>query len=402
MESICTHLKIGSPCRIGTKIYFCNITFNGVFYLDLKDYSIHFVHKFSFEPVHAARLSKNASLAYGHTIYFFPNYTDVILEYDILKGQEKAIPIPDFPGKFVDISGIARRGDKVYLFPTEIGKGIYQFDLQKQRVEKDMALSSLFCRDFLCSSGHILYDGKDCAWIGRYGGSQIVKVNLAEKQIEDNKVLEGIRIFVMCFDGNHHWILPMESTDIYEWDMEKDDLQIYTNEHIEWRKVDHIGRTPYSNLIFLEDEILVLNCYAKNIWRIDKQKKTIGDPLEFPEGFGLANRQFNGWPVYVQYTMLEDKVLLYPYAGNMLLIYDKNTKKMSGRNLTVSEEDVPYLREALRKNLTENRQCFEDGDFAPLEKFLDVIEIKRGKGETWEKGSMGRMIFQKCCGKEKG
>ena len=402
MERIQTHLKVGSSCRIESKIYFCNITFNGIFYLDLEDYSIHFVHKFSYEPDHAVRLSKDNSLVYGNAIYFFPNYTNIILKYDILTGREKAIPIPDFPDKFVDISGIARLQDTVYLFPAKLGKGIYAFDLQSEQVKKDTVLSSLFDVDFVSTSGHIFYDDKGCVWIGRYGSGQIVKVNLAEKRIEDNKVLEGIRIFIMCFDGSHCWILPIESTDIYEWDVEKDDVQIYTNGHMEWRKVDHTEEKPYSNLIFLEDEILVLNCYAKNIWRLDKQKKIIGDPVEFPKGFGMANRQFNGWPVYAQYTMLEDKVLLYPCAGNMLLIYDKNTKKMSGKDLLVSEEDVPYLRKALKGNLTGERQCFEDGDFATLERFLEEIEINDEKKEIREKGNTGRIIYQKCYGKKKG
>ena len=62
---------------------------------------------------------------------------------------------------------------------------------------------------------------------------------------------------------------PAYSTDIYEWDMENDTLQRYINKDISWRKKDCIGKQPYSNLVFLEDEILVLNCYAENIWRID-------------------------------------------------------------------------------------------------------------------------------------
>lgn len=393
MEEIWTHLKIGSTCRVENRIYFCNITFNGVFYLDIEDFTIHFVHRFSFAPDYAVRLSKDISLAYNHAIYFFPSYTNVILKYDILEQQEEAIPIPDFHDKLIDVSGIAKRQDMVYIFPAELEKGIYVFDLKKQQVKKDLELSSLFHSGFLCSSGHIFYDHEDCVLIGEYGGNQIVKINLATKRIIANQIVEGMQIFVMCFDGSHYWILPMESTDIYEWDMEKDILQKYTNEYVEWRRADYIGQRPYSNLVFLKDEILVLNCYAKKILRIDKEKKTIGNSVEYPEGFRLVNSQFSDWPVYARYTMLEDKVLLYPYAGNMLLIYDMASKKLVGKDLLVSEKEVPYLRKALKESFMEKSECIEDGDFGILESFADMVEKKNKNRQSRDNRKIGQGIW---------
>ncbi len=394
MKNIQTHLKIGSPVRVGNRIYFCNITFNGVFYLDIHDFTIHFVHKFSFEPVNAERLSKNASIEYHNAIYFFPNYTNVILKYDILKGQEKAIAIPYFRDKCINISGIAKRQDLVYIFPSELGKGIYIFDLKKEQVIKDEGLSGLFQSGFPCSSGHIIYDNKDCVWIGKHTGNELVKVNLITKQIVDNKKLEGMHVFVLAFDGSHYWILSMESTDIYEWDMENDFLQKYTNEHVEWRREDYIGHCPYSNLIFLEDEILVLNCYTEKILKINKEKKTIGEPIDFPEGFRLVNTKFMDWPVYALYTMLEDKVLLYPYAGNMLLIYDKAAKKMTGKDLLVTEETASYLGNVLEEKLKAAEEWCEDNDFEKLEYFTDMVK-ENGRGK--KKGireEIGKIILE--------
>lgn len=396
MEEIRTHLKIGSACRMGNRIYFCNITFNGVFYLDTRDFTIHFVHKFSFAPDGAVRLSKNNSLAYNHAIYFFPNYTNVILKYDILEQQEEAIPIPDCGDQFIDISGIAKRRDMVYMFPAELGKGIYVFDLKRQQVKKEPELSALFRSGFQCSSGHILYDNKDCVLFGKYGGNQLLKVNLAEKRISAEKILEGMKIYVMRFDGTHYWILQMESTDIYEWDMEQDILQKYTSEHVEWGREADIGRQPYSNLIFLEDEILVLNCYAKSILRIDKERKTIGNPVEYPEGFRLVNHGFRGWPVCARYTMLEDEILLYPYAGNMLLIYDIVAKKLFGKTLLVSEKEVPHIREALKESFMGKSESIEDDNWGMLKNFIAIVDKKTGK--DGDKGKTGRGIWDRLRG----
>lgn len=393
MQNISTHLKIGSNCMIKNRVYFMNITFNGLFYMDMKDFSIHFVHRFSYEPNCAARLSINGSLAYNNDIYFFPCDTNVILRYNIVEQQEEAIPIQDCYDEFIKISTVVRRKDMVYMFPNDLKNGIYVFDLKNQKAEKDKKLSSLFCSEFRCSKGNILYDDKDCILISRYGGNQLLKVNLVTKQVVAKKVVEGIQIYFMCFDGKHYWILPMESTDIYEWDMENDFFKKYINEHVEWRRRDYIGQRPYANLIFLEDEILVLNCYVKNILRIDKEKKTIGNPVEYPEGFGLVNSQFDGWPVYARYTTLEDKVLLYPYAGNMLLIYDKKTKRIFGRKLLVSEKEVFYLHEVLKANLTGKEMCIENDDFETLEEFVNAVEEDDEKRRITENKRIGNVVW---------
>ncbi len=393
MQIINTHLKVGSNCLVKNRVYFCNITFNGVFYLDTQDFSIHFVHKFSFHPDYAVELSLNASLAYNNDIYFFPNNTNVILKYSILKQREEFIPIQDCNDKFC-ISSAIRRQDMVYMFPKNLERGIYVFDLKNQRVEKDKKLSSLFCSEFRCSKGHIFYDNKDCVMIGRYGGSQLLKINLVTKQIVFEKVMEGMQIYCMCFDGKHCWILTMDSTDIYEWDMENDTLQRYINKDISWRKKDCIGKQPYSNLVFLEDEILVLNCYAENIWRIDRDKKSIGNPIKYPKKFRMVNNQFCYWPVYAQYTMLGDKVLLYPYAGNVLLVYDIKTKEVSGKDLLVSDQEIPYLKEVLIENFMEKGECLENDDFGKLESFTSMVKTNNRNGQVRNHEKVGQTVWE--------
>lgn len=397
MEDIRTHLKFGSNCLVDNNIYFFNRTFNGVFYLDLKDFSVHFVHKFDVEWAGTIGLSMNSEcLFYKGAIYFFPTKTNIIMKYDIVRQQEQIIEIPDFDDKDFNVTNIIQRHNRVYLFPTILKKGIFVLDLLKDKVIKDNTLSSLFKSDLCC--GNVLDVNKNSILLSMYNSNKAYEIDLNTAEMIDYSGMfqNDLKIFSIFFDGNNYWILQTESTDIYEWDKENGLLQKYTSESIVWE--DKIG-VPYSNLIFLDDEILVLNYSLKHILRINKKKKTIETPLLYPKGFRLVNNAFCHQNICDYYIVLEDKVLIYPCRGNMLLIYDKETKQLSGRELIVSEKEVPYLRQIVEESFIRNESAVENDDFGTLETFLCMIgkkENKRSAVQETCKKNIGQMICQEC------
>ncbi len=392
MGDIRTHLKFGSSCRIYNKIYFFNRTFNGVFYLDLKDFSIHFVHKFGCARADEAGLSMNSECLFcKDAIYFFPTETNVIMKYDIVRKCEQIIEIPDFDEQsFYVTNGIQRR-NRVYLFPTSLKKGIFVLDLLKDKVIKDNVLSSLFKSDLWC--GNVLEVNKNSILLSVYNSNKVYEIDLnTAKMIDYSGMFQNnIKIFSTYFDGNNYWVLQTESTDIYEWNKENGLLQRYTNESVIWE--DKIG-VPYSNLIFLDDEILVLNFCMKHIYRVNKEKKTIENPLAYPKGFRLVNNAFCNQNICENYIVLEDKVLIYPSRGNMLLIYNKETGQISGKELVVSEKEVPYLKEVLNQIFTRKEGCIENDDFGTLEEFIDTIEPNKRKEQSFDKKNIGLLIYQ--------
>ncbi len=395
MEDIRTHLKFGSSCRIDNNIYFFNRTFNGVFYLDLKDFSVHFVHKFDVEWAGTIGLSMNyESIFYKDAIYFFPTKTNVIMKYDIVRHQEQIIEIPDFDDKDFNVTNIIQRQNRVYLFPTTIKKGVFVLDLLEDKVKKDNALSALFKTDLWC--GNVLAVSKDSVLLSLFNSNKVYEINLdTAKMIDYSRMFHNnIKIFSIYFDGNNYWILQMESTDIYEWNKENGLLQKYKNESVIWE--DKIG-VPYSNLIFLDDEILVLNYSLKHILRINKKKKTIENPLLYPKGFRLVNNAFCNQNICDYYIVLEDKVLIYPCRGNMLLIYDKETKQLSGSELIVSEKEVPYLWQIVEESFIRNESAVENDDFVTLDVFLDMMKRKEESViQEKDKKNIGQLICQKC------
>ena len=281
------------------------------------------------------------------------------------------------------------------MFSSNLERGIHTFDLQTEKIDKEIELSRLFVSGFPC--GNIFFRNNYCVLLSMGGGNQFIEINLQTKEIVySKKFREDVKIFSVCFDGKNFWILQEGSTDIYEWNKEEDILQVYTNENAVWVDRQDI---PYSNLIFLENEILVLNCHMKNILRINKEKKTIGEPIAFPEGFEIVvENKFPGRPVCEHYTVLGDEVLLYPGNGNMLLIYDIATCQLSGKDISVSLEEDSALRETLKGSFMREAPFRERNNlWSTLDDYVNIIKADEDSGSiSFFKEQSGKLIYQNC------
>lgn len=397
MKKISTYLRVGSFIKIENKIYFMNLAFNGIFYIDLNDFSTHFVHKFTFEPASAVALSTGGCMYNDGVIYFFPNNMNAIMEYNIFTKKEMMIEIPYQNEKNFKFADAIRKGDMVYIFPFDICKGIYRFYFNEQKIEKDEELSLLFNSGFRCANVFLVQGNR--MLMGEYGGNRIVEVDLDMKKIVKVHIIAPeIKIFFICYDGNNYWILQTESLDIYEWNYQSNMIQVYTNKKITEEKGENIELPPYSNLIFLEDEILVLNNELKNIWRIHRGKNVIDHPINLPEKFQCVKYStFRGWPICDAYTILEEKVLLYSTRGNMMLIYDIKTKQLSGKEMLVSLDKDPYLDDVVKEIFEQNNNVInvEQEELYSMEAFVYTVTVKREiTRQLCEMDVIGKSIYQ--------
>lgn len=390
MSDIQLPLKCATYCRVEDRIYFMTPIFNGLFYLDIKDLSVHFVHSFSYGEASARGLS-SCSMLYAGSIYFFPNRANVIMKYDISKQEEQIIPIQGYSEEFFLTISAVKRGRFVYIFPYFLGKGVYKFDLQEQKVEKDKELSLLFPADAYCANIELVRDNS--ILLGMDQSDQLMEIDLDTKRIIYSKNLgRGIQIYSMYCEGNICWILSANMTDIYKWNRKTDTIEVYKNENVVWEETKEL---PYANMVFLEDEILVLNAHLKNILRINEEKKTIEEPIAFPEGFELVQEILPKSPVCGQYTVLEDTVLLYPGRGNMLLIYDKRTRRLTGKEWTVSEKEAPFLGEALREIYMQNKGWRGEKKFVrTLRNYVAVVETDKNSILSSDNAKIGQLIYR--------
>lgn len=389
MEAISAHLKFIGACQVENRIFFCNLAFNGIFYIDTVDYTIHYVCKFPDEPVSADRLSLCNGILYDNAIYFFPNFFNKILQYDVLGQKCQYINMGDCADNCM-ICSVVMKKNLVYMFPQELGQGIYIFDLNTQKVKRDKELSAPFVGGFYIRS-LVCYDNCDCVLVGEYGGGRLLKLNLETKQIVFSRTFKEFKFEGMMYNAGHLWILPMDSANIFEWDETGNRLKTYINENAEYT-----GIPIYTNLVFLEDEILTVNVSLKNIFRIDWKKGVIDSTIAFPEDIQTADSFFSGWPLYSGYMVLDDRVLFFPCAANSLLVYDRLTKRFTTESLQISEKEVPYLREVLREKIVCGKPLVESDELGTLDQFLDHLEINRDSGQRLKQGETGKRIHRNC------
>lgn len=390
MSDVKRYLQWFGNCRIGDKIYFVDMTFNGMFYLDLKDFSAHFVHSFSCAEADSVSLSF-CSKVYDGVIYFFPTNTNAIMKYDTLRNQEQIIPIRDCNCEFFLTAATIQWQKLVYLFPFDLSLGIYVLNLENNFVMKDDSLSKLFGKGFYCANALLSQNNR--VLIGLYGKNQIIEVNMETKKIVGNKKLgENTEIYTMYSEGNNCWILLINSADIYEWSRENDEIYVYTNENPIY--MTEKSRMPYSNLVFCEDEILVLNSMLKNIFRINKKNNRIEYPIIFPDGFKRIDYGNGFYSMLGDYTLLEDKVLIYPCWGNQLLIYDRKTKQIEGKEVVISGRKIPHFEKAFYKNCQKEGVYMETADVMTLESLMIVTKKEERKRKIMKNREIGKIIYQ--------
>jgi len=393
-EKIRTYIKFCQSCHVDNRVYFVNLTFNGIFYLDLRDLSIHFLGRVFNEPANAIGVSIGINVMYKELLYFFPHNASVIIQYNRLTQIMQEIHIPDFEDGYFHTADVIVWQNRIYIFSAELSKGIYVYDLQKQEIRKDQALSFLFTKSQdICVNTFLTQN--NCALLSLDGSNRLVEINLETGKIIQYRVVlpEGLQIYSVCFDGKHYWILPRNSLDIYEWDLKNNVVQIYRNENAEWDDNTGTSTVPYSNLVFLADEILVLNSGMREILRLNKMKKTIENPIPFPEGFRFVNSRFSGWPICDHYTVINDRVLFHPSRGNMLLIYDINSKQMSGKELLISQEDIPYLCDIITESFQNNRTIFERDELETLCNFVGIIGQNDIMIQSYSGKNIGNSIY---------
>ena len=244
------------------------MTFNGLFSINLKNFELEYHGQIPF-------LDNFAVLSYAHSNFFFenklffcPNNCKDILIYDIENKTYNKINILSKDNYLT--ARTIQRGKKVWIYPQNLKHGIFFLNLDDLSIEESIEFNQL------------LAGIQDIPWIVELnefeiailsGDKEIIEVNILKKEIIDKKILkEDIRIFSIRYYGGSYWILFKDSSDIYEIVRKENKIIKYHLFEEEWITKKGI---PYSNAIFIEDDILLLNYRLKYIMKIDKKSKTI-------------------------------------------------------------------------------------------------------------------------------
>ena len=88
MYNMKAYVKFFDGCQIGNRIYFFNMTFNAIFYLDINKLTIHYVDKISDENRSKTALSTGMNFVDKEVVYFLPDHSNGIFKCDTKKKEK--------------------------------------------------------------------------------------------------------------------------------------------------------------------------------------------------------------------------------------------------------------------------------------------------------------------------
>lgn len=393
MRNIKVHLQCMGTCRAGDKIWFVNGGFNGLFSLKLNDLSVRFEKKIPFLDSNAKWAYRNSCFSYEGRLFFFPADCKQILVYDVVSESVQQINIiPADGADFYGTVGVLPQKEQIWIFPGRVQQGVFILNLKTLQVSRDRELDGILAE--INNIYSLVRINEDEIAISAEN-NMIIKVNIRKKIKTYSKQFEkDIEVLKIKFDGNNFWLLPLYSTDIYEWNQAKDQLIRYQTSETEW--IIRKGGMPYHNMIFWKDEIIVLPCRMKNIMRIDRITHTISKVVDYPDNFKFLKNQFGislAWPAFEAYDVIGDKILFYPLLGNMILVYDIKNHSIVGKELCVTSREVPGLEEIVSEGYRVNGMLYEVEDMGP--EILDVVIDSYYGGCNQENGgNIGTSIYK--------
>ena len=367
-------ITLGSSAYVREKdsVWFSNVGFNGLFTMNLQNGQVEFVDRFKEVSLGNIKTHLTAYKIKDEMV-FIPCFSNRISIYNILTRQQYTIEIPGVLGKN-EVSALTyRAGDVIWIFSlTNLGV-VWSLDVGKKTLEQDVMLSCIWDQ-FM--NGEITavrtYSDQDKFILCKIEQQQICEIDKKTKQAENFEIhLPSGKLSKVARDGNFYWILLEDSHDIYRWNKEKDEYVRYEATEREW-----YGKTeilPYGGIVFSEEEIFLVNYYAKNVMRVNVEKQIIEKAFDYPEQFRITG-ELKWGAVFSGAEIYKDELWLFPQKGNMVIRYDLKTYSVDGFEIKIPENKIPYIEKILRECQESDGYILETGNVFALTRFINQID----------------------------
>lgn len=392
MKNRKVHLQYIVSCRLGDKIYILNQGFNGLFALNIENFSVDFKGRIPcLTDGQARKLYGRACCSYGDKIYFFFMNDEKVLIYDVRTNHIQWFVL--LGEKCIDhfvIVGIFKWKQLVWIFPQNLSHGIYVFNLETLEVNQDTGLNAIV-KDLEFVNGIVQLGETELAvWTKN---NRIISIDIETKQrINWGDFKENLNICKIIYDGKSLWILQPDSTDICEWNPIENRMIKYQLLDGEW--INGVS-VPYSNIVFDDRHMIVLPARLKHIMKIDKETKKISKAADYPENFRFLNNYggIAGWAAFWLYDTIDSKILLHPAIGNMLLVYDIERNNLEGKELYVTDESFPFFQDIIRQEMMSNDKYLEVEETGVIEVLKKLIDEDTKSSDEEGATGFGKKIY---------
>ena len=387
-ERVRIHIPFTNGYVYNERLYFSALAFNGMFSASVLDYSVVFHGYIPSCALYKPAAYCHTGVGYRSKIIFPPSNVGSILVYQADFNRLSTISIDDrdmdeaFPTEC-----IMQYDNLAVIFPQNMYDGIWKIDLTTFILKRYYEIEQLL-RD-LSIKRITKYRDKSILILTRR--NEIYCFDMHAMKL--NKIAEldaSWNIMCIRYHKDRCWIILENSFNIYM--IENSNLVCFTlEENPEWIGGDMI---PYSDFVFAYNEVFVLNYRMYHIMKLDLKNHKIVKAFSYPEGFHFYRSYFNiSFPAVGSATVFGNEIIFHPLLGNMMLVYDISTGRVTGRELTISSLDFPFLKDF--SMLNRDGIWYELDEPVNLDKMLSyVLDPNNKVSKRQDKAQAGEVIYR--------
>lgn len=374
-------------------VYFSETRFNGLFRCKEGDNQAEFLGRFPGEEPWQGDLHRNV-FASGEKLYFIPMNGHGISAYDCSKGTFYMLRVPGAEDDYVCFDYCIKSYQTLLLIPMNFGTPFVLFNLKTEQITillnismQIMSLLPLPARYevFSVHSG-VCVDG--CLYLAVSSSNILLKISLDDYHVKKIILPIEIHLRYMSFIDGTFYFTAQEHL-IAAWREYDNHYQIY---EMPYEPVDF--NYPYLKVERYKDNLYIVSGREDRFWKFTPHTGGWIDLFKkIPLGF---EREFRGALLFLGYEVKENKMILYPRAGNGMLVFDLENEEFSFKRVQYASKLAKFFHNDWVDMIFDSGLLFVEWDLA-LEDYIHYMGKTNDSSaqEQEMKKSLGECVYQK-------
>ncbi len=304
-----------------------NVSFNGIFKIDMSNYKSEFIMRFDKE--FGIRGLHKQVISYKDILIFIPELAENVafLDKNTLRLEYTSIVLKDTIAGETKVAAAFVYKDELWLFPQYISQDIIIINLQTKTTKCNNLLKKII-RDNEIPVGYPMFATpilqENEVWIPIKNTSYIIKIDFDTFETRIYSLLHSdFKINSIDFFEKKFWITSTNSLNIMKWNPYNGE------EHVYYIDVEWDGKsTPFSRIIPIsEEQCMILPAHTDSFLL---KEDCIIKSIQYPRGFHWVDDFKVNWTRCYSFKKKDKKIIILPSSGNMLLIYDTANQSMEG------------------------------------------------------------------------
>lgn len=373
------HLSVSAVVKVGKELWVSNNRFNGLFTLNLETGKLTFQTHFIKTPKDALMIHRQA-MCYNNHLFFFPNYDNKIVEYDLKKKGLLVHYLKEKNEKYWRNNDIAVYGQFVYLFPIDLNQPVYSFNLESKQISESKEIvkicSDIWEKEDVKSVALLVWE--NCVWIPLNNANGMLKFDLKLKAWKVFKIdIPEFGVRSVARIGDRFFMLGMDGKKLWIWHNEKIEQEVVFSNPVGYQK----NFACHDKLAFIGEDNSI-SIYNENLILMNK--------VEINKSLVIKDFTSNWGMHWYSSKLIEfgDYAYICPLRSAYMIEWNLCTDEIRFLDITAD-----YIPEECFQNVAVNSKKIDD--------YIEIIKLYQRNNEKISQQNYGKNIYYDLKGESK-